>query len=68
MRLNRVFEREHRYGNIYENLCEALGASSVSFKDSLQMVGAFPAGKTDILDDSHGGRPVEVTNDYHVEK
>ena len=37
-------------------------------KESLQMVGAFLPGKTDILDELRCGRPVEVTDDYHVEK
>ena len=53
---------------IYENLCEACGTSSVCLKTVYRWLERFSAGKTDILDEPRCGRPVEVTDDYNVEK
>ena len=52
---------------IYENLIESCGTSSVSLKTAYRWLERFSAGKTDILDKPRCGRPVEVINDYHVE-
>ena len=53
---------------MYENLCEAWGTSSVSLKTVDRWLERFSAGKTDIFDEPRCGRPVEVTDDYHMEK
>ena len=53
---------------IYENLCEACGKSSFSLNTVYRWFAHFSYGKSDILDEPSYRKPVEVTDDYNVER
>ena len=54
-----------KYIKIYVKLVER---HQFPLKTAYRWLERFLAGKTDILDDPHGGRPFEVTDDHHAEK
>ena len=56
------------YMEIYENLCEACGKSSFSLNTVYIWFAHFSYGKSDILDKPSYRKPVEVTDDYNVER
>lgn len=53
---------------IYENLSEACGGSTVSFKTVYRWIQRFSKGNFDLSDDPRSGRPKEATDNFHVER
>ena len=51
---------------IHEGLCEACGGSAVMLNTVYRWLKHFFDWNT--FDDQHSGRPIEVTNKFHIEK